>query len=84
MENDNMEVKASWCKTTKTLKIEKKSLEKNVHNRSVDFLDTTIWFDENNVIQTDLFVKECAKVTYLLPSSCHLGHITRNIPYKFV
>ena len=48
----------------------------------VDILDTVLWIDESGMIQSDLFVKECKKVTYLLPSSCHAGHVTKNIPHS--
>lgn len=50
--------------------------------KSVDFLDTTVWIDEDGLFQTDLYVKDTDRVTYLSPSSCHPGHITRNIPYS--
>ena len=45
----------------------------NLRPRSVDFLDTTVWIDEVGKFQTDLFVKDTDKVTYLLPSSAHPG-----------
>ena len=32
--------------------------------------------------RTDLYTKETAKVSYLLPNSSHPGHITKNIPYS--
>ena len=73
---------ASWCKESKTLKVTTNPLSEGMKNKSVDFLDTTIWIDTNGFIQTDLFVKDCTKVTYLLPSSCHPGRITKNIPYS--
>ena len=38
--------------------------------------------DSEGYIKTDLFTKETAKCTYLLPSSCHPAHITKNIPYS--
>ena len=75
-------VKASWCYETSTLKLVSKPLEPGIKNNSIDFLDFTIWIDENGVIQTTLFIKDCTKVTYLLPSFCHPGHITKNIPYS--
>ena len=50
--------------------------------RSVNFLDMRIWVDVNGVIQTDLFVKENTKNQYLLPSSNHPSHISKNIPYS--
>ena len=77
-----MQVKAFWCKETQSLIVKKEPLKDNIKNRSVDFLDCTVWFDADNKIQTDLFVKDSSKVTYLLPSSCHPGHITKNIPYS--
>ena len=33
-------------------------------------------------MKTDLYKKDTAKVTYLLPSSSHPNHISRNIPYS--
>ena len=75
-------VKASWCNETSTVKLVSKPLEPEAKDNSVDFLDFTIWIDENGFIQTTLFVKDCTKVTYLLPTSCHPGHITKNIPYS--
>ena len=50
--------------------------------KSVPFLDMQVTIDENGYIQTDLFKKETAKCQYLLPTSCHPGHITKNIPYS--
>jgi len=50
--------------------------------RSVDFLDTTIFIDDNGYLQTTLYTKPNMKVQYLLPSSCHPGHISQNIPYS--
>ena len=43
---------------------------RNLKARSIDFLDSTIWIDENGKFQTDLYVKPCDKVTFLLPFSC--------------
>ena len=45
-------------------------------------LDTTIWIDEDGFIQTTLYCKPSRVVQYLLPSSSHPSHITRNIPYS--
>ena len=64
-------VKASWCHETSTVKLVRKPLEPEVKNNLVDFLDFTFWIDENGIIQTTLFVKDCTKVTYLLLTSCH-------------
>ena len=38
--------------------------------------------DNEGYIKTDLFTKETAKCTYLLPSSSHPSHISKNIPYS--
>ena len=54
----------------------------NAHTRSVPFLDMEISFDHNGYIVTDLFKKATSVVQYLLPSSCHPGHICKNIPYS--
>ncbi len=60
--------------------------ERGVHfdpeTRSVDFLYVTVWIDAQGYIQTILFTKPSRVVQYLLPSFCHPGHITRNIPYS--
>ena len=48
---------------------------------SVHFLDTTVTI-ENGSLKTDLFNKPTDKHNYLLPSSCHPPHCTRNIPYS--
>lgn len=54
----------------------------NVRPRSVDFLDCNIWINEKNKLETDLFVKATDCITFLMPSSCHPGHICKNIPYS--
>jgi peptide-methionine (R)-S-oxide reductase len=54
----------------------------NFETRSVDFLDTTIFIDDDGFIQTTLYSKPNKKIQYLLPSSCHPGHISKNIPYS--
>ena len=73
---------ASWDSNSKSLIVTTKPQLDGMKNNSIDYLDTTIWIDNEGMIQTDLFVKDCAKITYLLPSSCHPGHVTRNIPYS--
>ena len=50
--------------------------------RSAPFLDMEVRIDENNLIETDLHKKETAKAQYLLPSSCHPRHVSKNIPYS--
>ena len=50
--------------------------------KTIPFLDMSIKIDQSGLFETDLFKKETAKCQYLLPSSCHPGHITRNIPYS--
>ena len=72
----------SWCGESSTLIVKTEALKEGVLNNSVDFLDTTLWVDPQGKIQSDLFVKDCAKITYLLPSSCHAGHVSKNIPYS--
>lgn len=52
------------------------------HNTSsIPFLDTQVSLKEGNLV-TDLYRKETDRCQYLLPSSCHPRHITRNIPYS--
>ena len=50
--------------------------------RSVNFLDVTLFIDDSGYIQTTLYSKPGKLCQYLLPSSCHPNHITRNIPYS--
>ena len=49
--------------------------------KSVPFLDVLVTVKEGEII-TDLYRKPSSTVQYLLPTSCHPGHITRNIPYS--
>ena len=50
--------------------------------KMVPFLDLMVSVDKKGFIQTDLYRKETDRVQYLLPSSCHPAHITKNIPYS--
>ena len=50
--------------------------------KSVPFLDIQVSINNEGYIKTDLFTKETAICTYLLPSSSHPSHISRNIPYS--
>ena len=59
-----------------------KGINYNFETRSVDFLDTTLWIDRQGLIQTTLYTKSTRVVQYLLPSSSHPSHITKNIPYS--
>ena len=56
--------------------------EYDFETRSVVFLDLIIWVDNDGYIQTDLHTKENSKNSYLLPSSNHPSHISKNIPYS--
>ncbi|XP_072050367.1 uncharacterized protein [Amphiura filiformis] len=47
----------------------------------VNFLDVAVKLSEGQ-IHTDLYSKPTDKHTYLLPTSCHPRHCTRNIPYS--
>ena len=49
--------------------------------RSLPFLDTLISI-KNGMLSTDLYRKPTDRCLYLLPSSCHPNHITKNIPYS--
>ena len=53
-----------------------------LRTRSVAFLDMLVSIDDKGFIKTDLFKKPTSVCQYLLPSSCHAGHVTRNIPYS--
>ena len=51
--------------------------------KTVPFLDMQVSIDKDGFIQTDLFTKDTTRCQqYLLPSSCHPGHITKNIPFS--
>jgi len=50
--------------------------------RSVNYLDMQVFIDKDGFIRTDLYKKENLKISYLLPSSAHPGHISKNIPYS--
>ena len=54
----------------------------NFETRKVDFLDTTLWLDDEGFIQSTLYSKPSRVVQYLMPSSSHPSHITKNIPYS--
>ena len=54
----------------------------DIEERSVPFLDMRVFIDSEGWIQTDLFKKDTARCQYLLPSSCHPNHVTKNIPYS--
>ena len=65
----------------KTFSVKREALDK-LRPRSVDFLDTTIFIDSSGKFQTDLFVKSSDRITFLMPQSCHPGHICENIPFS--
>ena len=76
-------VKVEWDDSKKQIRKKVWDLEES-ERESVNFLDTEVWIDESGFLQTDLYVKKCYRVNYLLSSSCHPGHITKNIPYSLV
>ena len=49
--------------------------------RSLPFLDTLVTIKDGQ-IETDLYRKPTDRCQYLLPSSCHPSHVTKNIPYS--
>ena len=49
--------------------------------KTVPFLDVLVTVKDGQII-TDLYRKPSSAIQYLLPTSCHPGHITRNIPYS--
>ena len=53
----------------------------NVETKSVPFLDMTVSI-ENGQFVTDLYKKETSICQYLLPSSCHPAHQSKNIPFS--
>ena len=50
-------------------------------SKSIPFLDTKVSIDEGKFV-TDLYRKPTDRCQYLLPSSCHPSHITKNIPFN--
>ena len=50
--------------------------------KSVNFLDMRLFIDHDGYLQTTLYTKPGKLCQYLLPSSHHPSHITRNIPYS--
>ena len=54
----------------------------NFTTKAINFLDLTIWIDDVGYIQTTLYSKPCRVISYLLPSSSHPSHVTKNIPYS--
>ena len=55
--------------------------EYNSDTRKVPFLDMMI-DSSGDKFSTDLYKKETFKPQYLHPSSCHVGHQSKNIPYS--
>ena len=49
--------------------------------RAIPFLDTLVSIQDGKLV-TDLYRKPTDRCMYLLPSSCHPTHTTRNIPYS--
>ena len=49
--------------------------------KTIPFLDTLVSLKGGRIV-TDLYTKPTAVVQYLLPSSCHPKHVTKNIPYS--
>ena len=48
---------------------------------SLPFLDTACSISENKIV-VDLYRKPSDRNQYLLPSSCHPAHVTKNIPFS--
>ena len=49
--------------------------------KTVPFLDILV-SEKNGKIETDLYKKETFRPQYLHPTSCHVGHQYKNIPYS--
>ena len=50
-------------------------------SKAIPYLDTLVSIKDGK-LSTDLYRKETDRCQYLLPSSCHPQHITKNIPYS--
>jgi hypothetical protein len=51
-------------------------------SRSIPFLDTLVTI-KNKTLVTDIYKKPTDRCQYLLPTSAHPAHITKNIPISF-
>ena len=60
----------------------KVTVEYNIQSRSVNYLDVTVFIDNDGYLRTDLYKKENLKISYLMPTSSHPDHISKNIPYS--
>ena len=60
------------------------TVEYDMEQKSVNYLDMRIFIDNEGLIRTDLYKKENTKNSYLLPSSSHPSHVTKNIPFSLV
>ena len=49
--------------------------------KNIAFLDTQVSIEDGKLV-TDLYRKPTDRCQYLLPSSCHPSHISKNIPYN--
>ena len=56
--------------------------EYHISNKAVDFLDTTVYIDENNKLQTKLYRKPTDRQNYLHRESEHPTNLKINIPYS--
>ena len=52
-----------------------------IYNTTISFLDTSSSLSEG-VLSTDLYSKPTDTNQYILPSSCHPPHVTKNTPYS--
>jgi len=53
----------------------------NFTTKTVPYLDVLVTVQAGKIV-TDLYRKPSAAVQYLLPTSCHPGHVARNIPFS--
>ena len=56
--------------------------EYHISNKAVDFLDTTVYTDESNKLQTKLYRKPTDRQNYLHRKSEHPTNLKINIPYS--
>ena len=55
---------------------------KNFSSHGIEFLNSFVYCNVDNILQTKPYSKPCDEHTYLVPFSCHPIHNIRNIPYS--
>ena len=56
----------------------------NISNKEVSFLDTTVYIEKNNKLQTKLYEKPTDRKNYLHRASEHPENLKKNVPFSQV